>query len=57
MRRKRPELTELEIGVILGMLGDVDPAHFECYEEPERGRREKAYERAVEKLEKLRKGR
>lgn len=50
-RTNRPALTELEIDVILGMVGDVDPAHFEAWEEPERTRREKAYERAKAKLE------
>lgn len=44
-------LTLIEIDTVLGMLGDVDPAHFEAWEEPERTRRERAHKRAVEKLE------
>lgn len=47
---KKPKLTALEAEVILGMIGDVDPAHFEAWNEPERTRREKACERAKEKL-------
>lgn len=43
-------LSKIEIDVVLVMIGDVDPAHFEMFEEPERTRREKAADRATEKL-------
>ncbi len=45
------KLTDLEIDVVLRMLGDVDPAHFEMWLGPEGDRRREAYERAKKKLE------
>jgi hypothetical protein len=46
-------LTPFEADTLLGMLGDIDPAHFESYPPAEGTRRQAAFLRAREKLEVL----
>jgi hypothetical protein len=49
---KRIHLTTAEIDAILGVAGDIDPAHFESYDSEKEG--ERAHENFVSGLSKLR---
>jgi hypothetical protein len=45
-------LSRAEIDALIGVSGDVDPAHFECYETKKKGERaQKAFDSAIEKLQ------
>ena len=45
-------LTRAEISALIGVCGDIDPAHFECYETKKEGDAVfKAFDSAIEKLQ------